>query len=134
MHGFNKEFVQQGSNVAILLINEVCGTCKTNIWMALKSKGIFLAFSIWWKCPFALSKMPFYIPWQNALFQNALFKRGILNKSSLSRNTKGNLLKSKRAFQISTLQMPSYTTWQNALTHNVLFERAFGIRAFCQGL
>ena len=31
--------------------------------------------SIWWKCPFALSKMPSYSLWQNALFQNALFKR-----------------------------------------------------------
>ena len=29
--------------------------------------------SIWWKCPFILSKMPSYIPWQNALIQNALF-------------------------------------------------------------
>ena len=28
--------------------------------------------SIWWKCPFALSKMPSFITWQNALIQNAL--------------------------------------------------------------
>ena len=39
MKGFNKEFALQGSFVAILWLNEVNGTCKTNILTALKSRS-----------------------------------------------------------------------------------------------
>ena len=80
-------------------------------------------FSTWWKRPFALSKMPSYILWQNALFQNALFSKGIFNKSILSRNIEGHFRKSKRAFQIFSLEMSSSTAWQNALIHNDLVKK-----------
>ena len=85
------------------------------------ARGLLL--SIWWKCPFALSKMPSYILWQNALFKNALFLKGIFNRSILSRNIEGHFWKSKRAFHICTLEISSYTTWQNAPVHNALFEK-----------
>ena len=42
------------------------------------TKGnIFWLLSIWWKCPFALSKMPSYIPWQNALIHMPFSKRAL---------------------------------------------------------
>ena len=44
----------------------------------MHSLGIF---SIWWKCPFALSKIPSYIPWQNALIQMPFFKRAFWIKA-----------------------------------------------------
>ena len=37
--GSSEEFALQGSFVAILRIHEVGGTCKTNIYMALKSRS-----------------------------------------------------------------------------------------------
>ena len=40
--GFYTEFAQQGSFVCILWINEVGGTCKTNIKMALKPRSYIL--------------------------------------------------------------------------------------------
>ena len=39
MKGFHKVFALQGSFVGILINNEVGGTCKTNIQMALKSRS-----------------------------------------------------------------------------------------------
>ena len=50
------------------------------------------------KCPFALSKMPFYIPWENALIQNSLLKRAFLIWAFLSRDIGGHFWKGKRAF------------------------------------
>ena len=47
-----------------------------NEYATVPSTLVARLLSIWWKCPFALSKMPSYIPWQNALIQNALFLKG----------------------------------------------------------
>ena len=42
--------------------------CPYIVFSSQQMKWIYGLLSIWWKCPFALSKMPSYIPWQNALF------------------------------------------------------------------
>ena len=75
------------------------------------------------KCPFALSKIPFYIPWPNALIQNAIFNKGIMNKCILSSSIGGHFKRENVKCPFALSKMPFYIPWQNSLIKNSLLKK-----------
>ena len=89
----------------------------------------FLVFSfgnhlLWWEglIPFALWKMPFYNPWQNALIQNSLFKKGTMNRSNLSSGIGGHFERANVKCPFALSNMPFHIPWQDALIQNALLK------------